>query len=37
MPNSLDPALDVRVIFFRGLADPSRLALLVALRDGEKR
>ena len=31
-----DPGLAVRAKFFRGLADPSRLALLLALRTGEK-
>lgn len=36
MRDSLDPALGVRAKFFRGLADPSRLALLLTLRDGEK-
>ncbi len=30
------PGLAVRAKFFRGLADPSRLALLYALRTGEK-
>lgn len=29
-------SLALRAKFFRGLADPSRLALLEALRDGEK-
>jgi DNA-binding transcriptional ArsR family regulator len=29
------PTLALRAKFFRGLADPSRLALLQALRDGE--
>lgn len=31
-----EPALALRAKFFRGLADPSRLALLFALREGEK-
>ncbi len=31
-----EPALALRAKFFRGFADPSRLALLLALRDGEK-
>ncbi|MDE3076164.1 MAG: winged helix-turn-helix transcriptional regulator [Chloroflexota bacterium] len=31
-----DPALALRAKFFRGLADSSRLALLQALRSGEK-
>ncbi|WDL99125.1 ArsR/SmtB family transcription factor [Alicyclobacillus sp. ALC3] len=31
-----DPGLAVRAKFFRGLADPSRLALLLVLRAGEK-
>ncbi len=31
-----DPGLSVRAKFFRGLADPARLALLLALRAGEK-
>lgn len=31
-----DPALALRAKFFRGFADPSRLALLEALRAGEK-
>lgn len=31
-----DEGLAVRAKFFRGLADPSRLALLLALRTGEK-
>lgn len=31
-----DPGLAVRAKFFRGLADSSRLALLLALRSGEK-
>lgn len=30
------PDLGVRSRFFRGLADPSRLAILDALRDGER-
>jgi len=30
------PMLAVQAKFFRGLADPSRLALLQALRDGER-
>lgn len=33
---SADTALSVRAKFFRGLADPSRLALLLRLRTGEK-
>jgi len=33
---TIDTALSVRAKFFRGLADPSRLALLLALRQGEK-
>lgn len=36
MNGSLDTALAVRAKFFRGLADRSRLALLLALRSGEK-
>lgn len=36
MAVSLDTGLAVRAKFFRGLADPSRLALLLALRNGEK-
>lgn len=32
----VDPALAVRAKFFRGLADPSQLALLLVLRTGEK-
>ena len=36
MSASIDTALAVRAKFFRGLADPSRLALLLALRTGEK-
>lgn len=31
-----EPGLALRAKFFRGLADPSRLALLLALRTGEK-
>jgi len=31
-----EPALALRAKFFRGLADPSRLALLLALRAGER-
>jgi DNA-binding transcriptional ArsR family regulator len=31
-----DGSLALRARFFRGLADPSRLALLEALRDGER-
>ena len=30
-----DPALELKAKLFRGFADPSRLALLNALRDGE--
>jgi len=33
---TIDTALSVRAKFFRGLADSSRLALLLALRQGEK-
>ncbi|KRW90675.1 TrmB family transcriptional regulator [Alicyclobacillus tengchongensis] len=36
MSTTIDTALSVRAKFFRGLADPSRLALLLALRQGEK-
>ncbi|WP_081841462.1 ArsR/SmtB family transcription factor [Alicyclobacillus macrosporangiidus] len=36
MSATVDTALSVRAKFFRGLADPSRLALLLALRQGEK-
>lgn len=36
MSIAIDTALSVRAKFFRGLADPSRLALLLALRTGEK-
>lgn len=36
MSVSVDTALAVRAKFFRGLADPSRLAILLALRTGEK-
>lgn len=32
----VDPALALRAKFFRGLAEPSRLALLEALRDEEQ-
>jgi len=32
----METALSIRAKFFRGLADPSRLALLLALREGEK-
>ena len=31
-----DPSLALKAKLFRGLADPSRLAILEALRDGEK-
>ncbi|NMP21748.1 ArsR/SmtB family transcription factor [Sulfobacillus harzensis] len=36
MSVSSDTALAVRAKFFRGLADPSRLVLLLALQTGEK-
>ncbi|WDL98795.1 ArsR/SmtB family transcription factor [Alicyclobacillus sp. ALC3] len=36
MSTTVDTALSVRAKFFRGLADPSRLTLLLALRQGEK-
>ncbi len=36
MSVSIDTALSVRAKFFRGLADPSRLALLMILRQGER-
>lgn len=38
MPSSTTPtlALTLKAKFFRGMADPSRLALLEALREGEK-
>jgi DNA-binding transcriptional ArsR family regulator len=36
MSVSVGSALSVRAKFFRGLADPSRLALLLVLRNGEK-
>lgn len=36
MSISIEEALALRAKFFRGLADPSRLALLLALRSGEK-
>lgn len=36
MSTTVDTVLSVRAKFFRGLADPSRLTLLLALRQGEK-
>lgn len=36
MATLADPGLAVRAKLFRGLADGSRLALLLAMRDGEK-
>jgi DNA-binding transcriptional ArsR family regulator len=36
VPGVLELTLELRAKLFRGLADPSRLALLEALRDGEK-
>ncbi|SHJ74133.1 hypothetical protein [Alicyclobacillus tolerans] len=36
MNATIATALSVRAKFFRGLADPSRLALLLALRQGDK-
>ena len=36
MTMTTDRGLSIRAQFFRGLADPSRLALLLALRQGEK-
>lgn len=36
MSVSIDTGLAVRAKFFRGLADPSRLAILLVLRTGEK-
>ncbi|EPZ52685.1 MULTISPECIES: ArsR/SmtB family transcription factor [Alicyclobacillus] len=36
MRDTVDASLTIRAKFFRGLADPSRLALLLALRPGEK-
>ncbi len=35
-PPVASPTLTIRAKFFRGLADPSRLAILEALRDGEQ-
>lgn len=34
MAVTTDPALELKARLFRGLADPSRLAILEALRDG---
>lgn len=36
MPGRQDHALDLKAKLFRGLADPSRLAILEALRAGER-
>src|SRR5947209_6329959 len=36
MPVLAEPTLSLEAKLFRGFADPSRLALLLALRDGEK-
>lgn len=36
MPALLDSSLTLKAKLFRGLADPSRLAILEALRSGEK-
>jgi DNA-binding transcriptional ArsR family regulator len=36
MDVSIDTALSVRAKFFRGMADPSRLTILLALRTEEK-